>query len=74
MEKLYTIGDVAKAYDLHPETLRDFCREGKIEYTRVGRCYRFSDAQLQKYEAKGGASAKRVRALERVERRLARAR
>lgn len=74
MDKHYTVADVARAYDLHPETVRDFCRDGKIEFTRVGRCYRFTEDQLRRYELKGGASAARVRSLERVVRRLAKAR
>lgn len=74
MEKHYSVVDVANAYDLHPETVREFCRDGKIEYTRIGHCYRFTEDQLRKYEAKRGPAAVRVRALQRVVKRLAKSR
>lgn len=73
MQKHYTITDVAHAYDLHPETVREYCRDGKIDFTRFGRSYRFSDDQLTEFEKKSGASTVRVNALVRVERRLAKA-
>lgn len=74
MDKHYTIADVALAYDLHPETVREFCRDGVMEFSRVGRCYRFTEEQLKKYELKCGAGAERVRSLERVIKHTARAR
>lgn len=74
MDKHYTVLAVAAAYEVHPETVRDWCRDGKLEFNKIGHAYRFTDEQLARFESKGDTRAKRVRALERVERRLAKAR
>lgn len=32
----YTVGQMARACGLHPDTVRDHCKSGKIRATRIG--------------------------------------
>ena len=48
-QRLYTVEEAAGFLKIHPKTLRRKIREGEIESTRVGKRYRFTEAQLQAY-------------------------
>jgi excisionase family DNA binding protein len=46
---MYTVARVSEILDLHPKTVRRFIREGKIRATRIGREWRVSQDDLQRY-------------------------
>lgn len=49
MERLATISDLALRFSVHPETVRQWVRQGKIPALRVGRgCIRFDLAVIEK--------------------------
>ncbi len=48
-QRLFTVDEAADFLQLHPKTLRRKIREGEIQSTRVGKRYRFTQAQLQDY-------------------------
>ena len=48
-QALYTVEEAAAVLKLHPKTLRRKIRAGEIEFTRVGKRYRFTRAQLETY-------------------------
>ena len=47
--KLYTITELSKILDLHPKTILRFIKEGKIKGNKVGRSWRVTEAELQRY-------------------------
>jgi excisionase family DNA binding protein len=48
-QALYTVEEAAGVLKLHPKTLRRKIRAGEIEFTQVGKRYRFTRAQLEAY-------------------------
>ncbi len=54
MDKYYTITEVAAALGLHPETIREYCREipARIKFSRFGRSYRFSQENIDDFMKK----------------------
>ena len=47
--QFYTVEQAAVLLRLHPETIRKFCRRHRIPFTRSGRRYLFTDANLEGY-------------------------
>lgn len=52
-QRLYTVDEAADFLQIHPKTLRRKIREGEIQSTRVGKRYRFTEAQLRDYLGEG---------------------
>lgn len=46
--------DVAELVDVHPETVRRWCREGTLPAAKVGREFRISSTELARYWAAQG--------------------
>ena len=51
MSKLYTVDDVADRYQIASYTVRVWIRSGKLSAVKIGRDYRISEEDLQKFEA-----------------------
>lgn len=56
--KTYTVDDVAQLVDRNPVTVRRWIRRGYIKAARIGREYRISEAELERWwrERSGGGS------------------
>lgn len=50
MSKLYTVCEVAERYQIAPYTVRTWIRLGKLPAVKLGRDYRISEENLQKFE------------------------
>ncbi len=76
MDKYYTITEVAAAIGLHPETVREYCREipSRIGFSRFGRSYRFTQANIDEFLKKHSSEAMNARDAARLVRMAARAR
>lgn len=74
MDKYYTIIEVAAAIGLHPETVREYCRDGKIKFSRFGRSYRFSDEDIAEFEKTHSSEAMDAKDAVRLVKMAARAR
>ncbi len=55
MENLFSINTAARRLECHPETLRRIIRRGELTAVKVGRNWRVSESDLQKYFAARGA-------------------
>ena len=51
MEKVLTVIDVAKLLSLSPITVYRLAKKGEIPAMRVGRCWRFTTAAIEKWLA-----------------------
>lgn len=49
METLYTVEQVAEKFEVHPETVRRMARDGDLPGKKIGKSWRFSDADLQQF-------------------------
>jgi excisionase family DNA binding protein len=47
--ELLTVGEAAKAVKMHPDTIRRFIREGKLEASRVGGRWRVHMDTLRRF-------------------------
>ncbi len=59
MDNLLTVPQVAERLQVHPETVREYLRDGRLEGIQVSRKsgWRISEAALQKYYARFGPDA-----------------
>lgn len=46
MENLYTVEETAEKLKIHPETVRDYLRDGKIGGVKVGRNWRIRESDI----------------------------
>ena len=53
MEKLYNIHEASEFLGYHPNHLRRIAREGKIEYYKAGKEFRFTKEMLVNYLKRG---------------------
>jgi excisionase family DNA binding protein len=52
---VYTVNEAAELLGLHHNTVRKWCREGEIKAMVIGREYRISRIELERYwKARGG--------------------
>lgn len=49
MENLYTVEEAAETLKIHPETLRDYLRDGKIGGVKLGRSWRLRETDLRAF-------------------------
>jgi excisionase family DNA binding protein len=52
MNGWYSPEDVARIVNHSPRTIQRWCREERIRHTKVGRLYRFTQAQVDQLEAR----------------------
>lgn len=57
MIQYHDVRQAAKILIRHEESVRRACRQGHLNYDRVGRAYRFTDDQLKAYTSKYGSTA-----------------
>lgn len=61
--KLYSIPELALILDLHPKTVLRFINEGKLKGAKIGRTWRVTEADLQRYchgELSGGPAGELI--------------
>lgn len=51
MQKLLTVEEGAEKLGIHPETARKWLREGRLSGVKIGRHWRFREADLNKFIA-----------------------
>jgi len=51
--KLYTVTEAAEMLRLHPEVTRRAARSGKLSGGKIGRCWRFTKADLEEFVEAG---------------------
>lgn len=57
LPKTYTVSEVAEMVDRDPETVRRWIRNGYLEAARIGREYRLSAAELNRwFSSRGGGT------------------
>ncbi len=49
MQILYTVEQVARKFEVHPETVRRLARDGTLTGKKIGNSWRFSDKDLEKF-------------------------
>lgn len=49
MDKLYTVEEVSKMLNIHPNTIRLWLKNGNLKGLKVGRYWRVKDSQLQEF-------------------------
>ncbi len=49
LTKLLTVQEVAKLFRMNALTIYEYVRIGKLPAVKIGRSYRFMEADLQKY-------------------------
>jgi excisionase family DNA binding protein len=54
MAHVMTVDETAHFLRIHPETLREKARQGKIPALKVGRSWRFQRERLEQWMAEGG--------------------
>lgn len=54
MAHIMTVEETAHFLRIHPETLREKARQGKIPALKVGRAWRFQRERLEQWLAEGG--------------------
>ncbi len=54
MAHIMTVDETARFLRIHPETLREKARQGKIPAMKVGRAWRFQRERLEQWLAEGG--------------------
>jgi len=50
MEKLYSVQDLCQRYGVKDFTVWDWIRKGKIKAYKIGKSYRFYEADLKAFE------------------------
>ena len=61
--KLYSIPELARILDLHPKTVLRFINEGKLKGAKIGRTWRVTEEELQRYchgELTGGPAGELI--------------
>ena len=58
MAKLLTVLQAAGVVGLHPETLRAWCREGRVPHQRIGQAYVFDERELKRFKREREAAKK----------------
>lgn len=53
----FDVHETAQILHMHPESLRRLSRQGKINYGRVGKNYRYTMDQIKAYVEVNGSSA-----------------
>ncbi len=49
MQILYTVEQVARKFEVHPETVRRLARDGTLTGKKIGSSWRFSDKDLEDF-------------------------
>ena len=49
MQILYTVEQVARKFEVHPETVRRLARDGTLTGKKIGSSWRFSDKDLEEF-------------------------
>jgi excisionase family DNA binding protein len=60
MAHIMTVDETAHFLRIHPETLREKARQGKIPALKVGRAWRFQRERLEQWLAEGGDIPERL--------------
>lgn len=55
--RLLTAAEVAARWQIKPATVYAMTRAGQVPAVRLGRLYRYRLAEIEQFEAAGGASA-----------------
>ncbi len=51
MEKLLTTEEVAKILRIHPTTIRNYIRAGKLKASKVGKAFRITEKDIEQFLA-----------------------
>ena len=51
MEKLYTVGELCKRYDVQPITIWRWIKAGKLKAYKIGKSFRVYESDLVRFEA-----------------------
>ena len=49
MEKLWTVSQIAVAFQVHPDTVRIWLRARKLKGIKLGKAWRIPDGDLQRF-------------------------
>jgi excisionase family DNA binding protein len=59
--KVYTIEEAADLLRIHPDTARDLARQGKLQGSKIGRRWRFTEQDLQDFLERQRPAVKEAR-------------
>lgn len=47
--KVYTLEEAAELLKIHPDTARRLARDGRLQGSKIGRHWRFSDRDIERF-------------------------